>query len=196
MNEALRAELLAMREADLSLRERLLKTGILNEGYHPEMEALHLKNAVRLDELLRRLGRFPGRSDAGEDGAEAAWIVLVHAVSLPSLMRAAIPLLEAAVEAGELSPARLAAVVDRVLFHEGKPQRYGLVFDWNDEGELDCGPVEDGADERRAAIGLPPLAEAVKAQREAALRAGEKPPTDWKAKREEAERWAARAGWR
>lgn len=198
MNEALRAELLSREKADLDVRARLLAEGVLSDGYHPDMEAVHLANAARLDELIRTVRRFPGKADAGEDGAQAAWRILVHAISSPDFMRAAITLFEQAVVDGQQPAARLAALIDRVRYNEGKPQLYGTIFDWDDSGQLGVGPIEDQArvDERRAKAGLPPLAAALAAQRRAAAEAGEKPPKNPAAKRSELDRWARKVGWR
>jgi hypothetical protein len=57
-------------------------------------------------------------------------------------------------------------------------------------------PIEDPerVDERRAGVGLPPLAEAVERRRETA--AGEPAPADLQARRREMQAWARSVGWR
>lgn len=47
-------------------------------------------------------------------------------------------------------------MTDRIRFNEGKPQVYGTVLDWNQDGELSC-VVEDPEvlDSRRQEMGLP-----------------------------------------
>lgn len=87
---------------------------------------------------------------------------------------------------------------DRIRCFEGRPQRYGTQFDWDEHGELSALPVEDAdsVDERRRAVGLGPLAEAVAAQRRLAIAEGERPPRDAAKRRLEAEAWAREVGWR
>lgn len=194
---SLRGELLRMRDADLELRAELARDGSLFEGYAERMAALHRRNALRLREVLSSRG-WPGRSLAGEDGAEAAWLVLQHAIGDPELLRGALPLLERAVEAGEAEPRHLAMLVDRVRTLEGGPQLYGTQHDWDDAGELSPLPVEEpaGVDERRRRVGLEPLAESTRRLRARAAAEGETPPADPAARRREAEAWARSIGWR
>ena len=87
---------------------------------------------------------------------------------------------------------------DRIRFFEGRPQRYGTQFDWDAEGKLSPGDVEDPhrLDERRRAIGLPPLAEQMAEARSRATSEGEQPPPDHKAYARARDEWAASVGWR
>jgi hypothetical protein len=66
--------------------------------------------------------------------------------------------------AGEVSRQDLAYLTDRVLVNDGKKQRYGTQMGMNFEPQ----PIEDAGnvDQRRAEVGLPPLAEYVKLARE------------------------------
>jgi hypothetical protein len=48
---------------------------------------------------------------------------------------------------------------------------------------------------RRRAVGLPPLAEALRAAREGAAREGERPPADPEARRREVAAWERAVGW-
>ena len=61
MNPELAAEVLKMKEADLALRDELLRDGSLPEGYHPRWEALHKRNAARLREIIAEYG-WPGKT--------------------------------------------------------------------------------------------------------------------------------------
>lgn len=70
MNDALRRELLSLREEDTRVREELAADGSLYEGYHPKMEAVHSHNAARLREIVGE-HEWPGASLVGADGAEA-----------------------------------------------------------------------------------------------------------------------------
>lgn len=192
--EDLRAELLALEAEDDATRARLAADGSLFEGYHPEMEAVHRRNAARLREVLAELGTWPGRSLVGDDGARAAWRIAKHSIGEPDLLRAVLPLLERAAASGEVAPVEVAMMTDRVRVFEGRPQRYGTQLDWDSTGRwmVPQGEVEDpdGVDGRRRAVGLPPIVWRQEPPAE------EPPPAD----REERERqylaWLRRTGWR
>ncbi len=87
---------------------------------------------------------------------------------------------------------------DRIRFFEGRPQRYGTQFDWDAEGNLSPGEVEDPQRlaERRLAVGLPPLEEQIKEARSRATSEGERPPADRRTYARAQDEWAARVGWR
>src|SRR5439155_1758694 len=62
---------------------------------------------------------------AGEDGAEAAWLLAQHADRDPAFQRRCLDLLAEAAARGEASWMHVAYLTDRVLLAEGKPQEYG-----------------------------------------------------------------------
>lgn len=193
MNETLRSELLEMIDEDDRVRARLAADGSLFAGYHPEMEAVHRRNAARLREVVTRLG-WPGRTLVGEDGAHAAWRILQHAIGEPDLLRATLPLLQVAAARDEASAAEVAMLEDRIRVSEGRPQRYGTQLDWNDDGTAMVPMVgveeADTVDARRRAVGLPPM------QWRHPPPPEEAPPRDMAARRAEQEAWAIRVGWR
>ena len=133
MNRRLRDELLAMKEHDLRARARLAEDGSLFQGYHPEMEAVHRRNAARLVEIINEFG-WPGLSLVGEDGAEAAWLVAQHAIAEPALQHRCLVLLQAAAQAGEAPPSQAAYLEDRIRIFEGRRQRYGTQIDSGPHG--------------------------------------------------------------
>jgi hypothetical protein len=194
----LRDELRALARADAETRERLAADGSLYGGYHPEMEAVHRANAARLRAIIEAHG-WPGRSLVGEDGAEAAWRVAQHAIGEPAFMRAVLPLLQKAIVQEEAPPWQAAYLEDRIHALEGRLQRFGTQFDWDEEGRMSPHPpIEDpeGVDARRAVVGLEPLAEATRKHRAQAAASGEPPAGDLAARRAEGEAWARRMGWR
>jgi hypothetical protein len=83
---------------------------------------------------------------------------------------------------------------DRIRVFEGRPQRYGTQFDWDDAGRLTPLPIEDEAevDARRARMGLDPLSEATARHRAS----GERPPADPAARRAAQDAWYREVGWR
>ena len=187
----LRMELLAMREEDLTVRERLLQAGQLGDGYHPEMEAVHTRNAARMREVFSQQG-WPTRTLVGVDGEEAAWMVVMHAIGDPDLLRKSLAVLENAVSAGEAPAWQFACLADRIAFFEGRPQRYGTQLDWDDEGYNSVYRLEDSerVNELRATVGLGPL--------ERIGRDGQtvKDPESLRRDRERYEAWARKVGWR
>lgn len=181
-----------MEDEDLSVRAELAADGSLFEGYHPRMEEVHVRNAARLVEILDRHG-WPGRALVGEDGARAAWRVLIHAIANPPLMRRGLGLLKEATEQGEVPPLQPAMVEDRIRTFEGRGQLYGTQWAWDEDGRLSPLPIEDpaGVDERRRPVGLGPLEDEV-----ALARSGEKPPSDVAEFTRRQEEWFRAVGWR
>jgi hypothetical protein len=116
------------------------------------------ENTCWLGDLLTTRG-WPGRSLAGDDGANAAWLLAQHADRDPVLQRAFLDALRGAVAQGEAAPANLAYLEDRVRVHAGQPQLYGTQFTVI-TGNFGPYPIEERQrlDERRAAAGLEPFA--------------------------------------
>ena len=197
MNEALRDELLEMARRDEAVRAELVASGELFGGYEPRMARIHERNSRRLRRIIESVG-WPGENLVGRDGAEAAWIVLQHAIAEPGLLRCALPLLQDAAREGKVSPRHAAMLEDRIRFFEGRPQRYATQFDWDADGNLSPGDVEDpqGLDERRRAVGLPLLAEQMEEARLRATAEGDCPPADHEAYARARDEWAVGVGWR
>jgi hypothetical protein len=195
--ELLRDELLSMAADDGAVRQQLIEDGTLFGGYSPLMAIVHRRNGDRLREIVDAHG-WPGVSLVQEDGADAAWLLLKHAIADPALQRRCLPLVEAAASAGEVPAWHPATLLDGIRFYEGRPQVYGSMFDWDDAGELAPWPIEDvdGVDRRREAVGLPPLAEQIESVRAAAAAEGEPSPADPAAHRRQADVWAMSVGWR
>ena len=153
---ALRWELLAMVDADQQVRQ----------GFGPQMQlekvaqmqALDTKHTARMKAIIVEHG-WPGRSLVGDEGAHAAWLLVQHADAF--FMAQCLPLMENAVSGGEASAKDYAYLLDRVRMKQGQPQVYGTQFTFGADGNLMLHPVEDAehVDERRRAVGLPPMVE-------------------------------------
>lgn len=164
MNEELRAELIRMAREDGETRDELLRDGRLPRlGYAEEMRRIHERNNARMREIVGQNG-WPGRGMVGEDGCEAAWLVVQHAVLAPDFQRRCLPLLEQAVAAGEAPGWQLAYLTDRVLMAEGEEQIYGTQYLPAEGGKSVPYRIADpeNVDARRRAVGLCPMEENTK----------------------------------
>ena len=132
--------------------------------YHAS-ERRSQEHAVVLAQLLDDLGRWPGRSDVGDDGERAAWILAQHVgLVAPELQQRCRDLVADAVRHGDADPEHLAALADRVELEAGRLQLYGTHLEpapdqphgWRAlRGVVDPPHL----DERRAAIGRKPWTE-------------------------------------
>ena len=169
---ALRDELLALRESDQSGR-LLLEHAIEQHGPDSaEFQALvdeqirvDSTNLARLEAILSEHG-WPGQSMVGREAAIGAFLILQHADH--STQVEYLPMVRAAVEAGELYDWMLAMLQDRILVGKGKAQVYGTQL-YLDEAtnEYELYPIDDEAqiDARRETLGLEPLEEYVRSVR-------------------------------
>jgi hypothetical protein len=179
-------QLRALVAEDERVRAELAASGELFEGYHPRMQAVHDRNATLLEAMIEaRGGTWPCYPEA--------WLIAQHAIARPAFQRRVLTLLRS----DDAVPRReIAMLEDRILCLEGREQIYGTQFDWDDNGEMGPLPIADldGVDDRRAAVGLNPLAERIAEMR--ALFGREKCPADLAARRLEATAWARSVGWR
>lgn len=165
---ALRVELEAMLRADQAHRQEIVRLQEQLGAESAAVKALWAKqleidsdNMTRLEEIISEQG-WPRQSEVGSDAATGAFIVLQHADLF--YQKKYLPLLRKAAEAGDFLRQRLALLEDRILTHEGKKQIYGTQLRQNEAGEIELHPVDDEAqlDERRAAVGLPPIKDYLK----------------------------------
>lgn len=190
MNESLRAKLVRLAAEDGRVRAELAATGELFQGYNARMREVHEANADELQKILDEFG-WPGESLVGKDGAEAAWLILMHAIGRPALQRGCLPLLREAVKKGELKASLVVYVEDRIAFFERRPQVYGTQWDWGPDGRMHVWTLADPdrVNELRESVGLSPLTRLVQETDDPA-------PADWEARQAEGEAWAKSVGWR
>jgi hypothetical protein len=172
-NLALRRQLLAMLKLDQDVRNDIIASGagLVSPELQKRMADTDANTNLRLREIVQKYG-WPGRDLVGLDGATAAMTMIQHVPV--ETQRQALPAVEAAFHAGTVRGREYANLLDRVLLSEGKSQRYGTVartrqadghieiFPIEDEAHvIELFPIEDEAhvDERRAEVGLMPLAE-------------------------------------
>ena len=195
MNEELLDLLEKMKQKDLEIRSKLADEGRLYGVYEQEMQNVHIENARALNEIIDHHG-WPGISKVGIEGARAAWLIAQHAICTPELQRKFLKHLSEAAKAGDAPARQMALLTDRIRFNEGRPQVYGTVYDWNENGELFCEVEnEDNIDDIRAGVGLPQFQQAL-VNEAAAIRAeGGGPPQDFQTYKQSAKEWAQRVGW-
>jgi hypothetical protein len=129
------------------------------------------KRTLRFKEIVARYG-WPGSSLVGTEASRAAYLLIAHAVKDPATGAPDLAFQKLSVELmgklapGEVEPTHFASLTDRVLLYEGKKQMYGTMLTRNEKNEKVPQPIEDEAnvDERRAKLGLPPLAEYLRSE--------------------------------
>ena len=116
-------------------------------------------NTDRLREIVAAYG-WPGRALVGDEGADQAWLIAQHADHQLDSQRLFLKELGAPWRPAT-RPRHLAYLTDRVAMNEGRPQRFGTQVAAMQDGAAVPWPIEDpdDVDERRAAMGLPPLSE-------------------------------------
>lgn len=102
---------------------------------------------------------WPGLSLVGADGADAAWMLAMHADAEPALQRRCVDLIERAVATGDADPRHYATLADRVASNDGGAQYFGTLVLPGPNGPTPLLEIVDphGLDRRRSEIGLPRL---------------------------------------
>lgn len=197
MNDKVYSEkIIGLKNADLELRNKLIRNKQLGKGYNEEMAQLHNRNAKVLNEMIDIIG-YPTTEKVGQEANEAAWLVIQHSIEQPKFMKKCAKLLEDTVSANKASPTDLAYLTDRIAVFEGRLQWYGTQFDWDENGQLSPNPIGDVANvnQRRKSIGLNTLEEQVEMIRTQAKRENQRPPIDAEKRRQEFREWKKRVGW-
>ncbi|MBF2053917.1 MAG: hypothetical protein IGS03_10705 [Candidatus Sericytochromatia bacterium] len=157
----LRQTLLALLAADQADRQLLTDQG-LSQLTPEDVARIQHNDSARLQQLMALLKQhgWPSRSMVCADGVQAAFVLVQHADAQPAFQMAMLKDIKAAYAAGEIPGQALALLTDRVLKNTGQPQRYGtqVLIKAN---QLEVYPLEapEQVDERRASLGLPPLAD-------------------------------------
>lgn len=168
-NDAIRAELEKILEQDQELRRQADEVEGKYGSKSKELEELWAKQTVmdknnlsRLEEIIKVNG-WPGISSVGGTASLAAFLILQHADY--EYQKKYFPLVNEALKKGEIKASDVALLEDRILVREGKEQIYGTQLKRNETtGKYELSPIKDeeNVDNRRAAVGLPPIAEYLK----------------------------------
>jgi hypothetical protein len=124
-----------------------------------DLRAIDRKNQQRLREIVEQYG-WPKISDVGARAALGAFLIVQHADL--ATQKEYLPIMQEAADEGEIRLTSLGLLIDRILMREGKKTIYGTQLTRTpDSPDWFLWPIEDvdRVDERRAAMGMVPLAE-------------------------------------
>jgi hypothetical protein len=152
-NDSLRRVLIGMAKEYQQLERRLTARTSDSTRQHQLADA-ERRLTERFSSILDEFG-LPTRSMVGAAGSSAAFQIVQHNDSLQSRV---LTLARSAWQ-GDVPPASLAMIEDRVLVQAGKPQKYGTQFTAGPDGVLRFAPADnpERLEERRSLAGLPPL---------------------------------------
>lgn len=163
LDATLTSELRQRVSLDQAARERL--TVALRSGHAPDatvisgMLAVDSANTAWLRGVVARRG-WPTRAAVGEEGLNAAFLLVQHADRDTAFQSLILPLLERAYRSGDVKGQDVALLTDRLATARRQPQVFGTQADVLD-GRIVLKPIADSAnvDARRASMGLPPMKE-------------------------------------
>ncbi len=189
-------KIIELKNADLTLRNKLIQNGQLSEGYNEQMKELHNENAKILNEIIDTIG-YPTIDKVGKEANEATWLVIQHSIEQPIFMKKCLKLLKKAVNESKADLKSLAYLTDRIAVFEGKPQLYGTQFDWDENENLSPNIFDDltKVNERRKSIGLNTLEEQIEIIRRRVKNENQTPPKDFENRKQEIEQWKKNVGW-
>jgi hypothetical protein len=165
-NDSLRRALLMLRDRDQGPRAEF-GARVGDTLYGRQLMRLDSTLAAEMVVILERYG-LPTRSMVGPAGSDAAMLIVQHSWPLQERVLT----LAEAMPPGQVSPDKLGMLADRVLVHQGKPQRFGTQFTTGADGVFRFAPVSESArlDARRASAGMPPMRQYVCLLEEAGMR--------------------------
>lgn len=144
--------------------------GYLGTAEEAQFREVLLARSTRMDtdhtgqlkQLVDRWGWFDLRV-WGEKAESQAWLLAQHADQDVPFQKRVLALMDPLVQAGGVDPAHQAYLWDRVAVAEHRPQRYGTQGRCTGPGRWEPRELEDPdhVDDRRAAVGLPPMADYV-----------------------------------
>jgi hypothetical protein len=166
-NQALMAQLDSIYREDQVYRkqqsEAYKKYGFASKEYKDFDKIIHRKdslNQVRVKAILDTYG-WLGPEEIGVQGNKTLFLVIQH--SNEATQEKYIPMMREAVKKGKASGGSLALMEDRLALSQGKMQIYGSQLLRDSTGNYVSPIVDvDHVDERRAQVGLQPMAEYLK----------------------------------
>ena len=174
-NPELRRELLNRVQRDQQARHELLEWMRENPGQlersgsSPEDLPAALVAVQKIDEenlqwIRKQIeqGGWPTHAQVSQDGAHAAWLIVQHCDKDPKFQFHCLELMKAC-PSDQVAQVDVAYLEDRVLLARGEAQVYGTQVEqvdgkWQPRSVVD----PEKLDERRKAVGLPPIADYLK----------------------------------
>ena len=189
-------QIIAMYQKDTEHRNLLVASAKLGDGYNEEMKKIHLQNAHQLKEIIDTIG-YPTIEKVGTEASVAAWMIVQHAIELPTFMKSCFLLLEIETQNKKVNPLHLAYLTDRIAVFEEKKQLYGTQFDWDENGQLSPNAFDDIllVNERRKKIGLNSLENQIEIMRLQAEKEKHFCPPDFEKRKKEMQDWKKKVGW-
>lgn len=161
-DSVLRAQLLVRMTADQDVR-RIHFTQKLQQGLQPDPADIRAlievdsNNTAWMKSVVQHLG-WPGVTLVGQDGQEAAFLLVQHADRDTAFQIECLQLLRRAFAAGETTGQHLALLTDRIEVAAGHAQIYGTQA-LIENNRVIFHPIQDSAsvDQRRSELGMVPL---------------------------------------
>lgn len=155
----IRRRLLRLDHLDNALRGRWTASGFTDPALEEKLHRLTDTGLTWLRAVIAQHG-WPGRALVGAAAAAAACRLVQHGNGQLAFRKHCLELVRQATEAGDVPARDLAGLTDALRLAEGRPQWYGTKFEPIGD-TLQPYPIEapDEVDDRRAAVGLEPLAQ-------------------------------------
>jgi hypothetical protein len=168
--KSIESELVRIHDEDQKYREQLPEVEAKFGRNSKEIQDLwnvikeaDASNLAKVTAILDATG-WLGAKQIGDRANSTLFLVIQHAD--PATQRKYLPMMRSAVMEGKAKASSLALLEDRVALREGRPQIYGsqIARDQTHGGNYYVRPILDPekVDERRASMGLGPLADYVK----------------------------------
>jgi hypothetical protein len=124
------------------------------------MSKLDSINVIKVTQILDKYG-WLGYDKIGRQGNTTLFLVIQHADI--DIQEKYLPMMRQAVKDRKAQASALALLEDRVALRRGGKQIYGSQVGWDENGKYYVQPLEDPdhVDERRASVGLGPIAKYV-----------------------------------
>lgn len=158
-DQALKSELLQMRDTDQDIRKRWIEAPQDKKGaLATEMTQVDKDLTQKLEEIVATKG-WPTIRLVGMEASSVAGMILTHSAD-HEFQRKMLSQLQKLVDDDQIAGDSVALITDKLLVSESKPQRFGTQFNIQN-GKLVMLPTEDPGhlQERRAKYLLPPLDE-------------------------------------
>lgn len=161
LNKPLMVVLDTIYKSDQSVRVKYLQAkrdnkpaGIV-DSLQEIMRNTDRQDLIRVNAILTKYG-WLGPQKVGMIGSQALFLVIQHADL--QTQQSYLPLIKTAEKNGEILSSNLAILEDRINMRTGKKQVYGSQgFTDQQTGKTYIYPIVDHLDERRRAMGMPPM---------------------------------------